>query len=201
MRKILIPLAMAMSLVAANAEAHGGSSHGYYHGSGHYHGTNSAYFFYGALGAALTLPFFYSWASANPGPYYYYSGPTVYAPGPPVYVQGPPAYVQSQPGYSVAAAQPGNGVIELGPVNAQPRLNADAGPSRDEGLVAQTYAYPSKGQSPQQQVNDRIECNKWAVNESGYDPDLRSHRHPESGPAAYARAFSACLEGRGYTVR
>ena len=32
------------------------------------------------------------------------------------------------------------------------------------------YAYPSKGQSPQQQKADEFECYKWAMQQSGIDP-------------------------------
>ncbi len=189
-RKTLIALAL-LSLVATNAQAHGGGWHG--HGGGRY-------FWWGAaLGAALTLPFYYSRSWADPGPYYYYG------PGPTVYAQSPPDYVRSPPSYAIAAAQsgnvvaqtPSNGVIELGPVNALPPMNSNAAPAS----AAQSYAYPGKGQSPQQQANDQYECNKWAVHASGYDPDLRTHRNPETGPAAYERALDACLEGRGYAVR
>jgi hypothetical protein len=127
-----------------------------------------------------------------------------------VYVN-PPVYVQSQPTYAVTANQqrniltqsPSNGVIELGPVNALPPVNANPSPSPDSGQAPadQWFVYPSRGQSPQQTANDRYDCGKWATNESGYDPDLRVHRNPETGPVAYGRALSACLEGRGYAVR
>ena len=35
---------------------------------------------------------------------------------------------------------------------------------------AQTYVYPEKGQSPQQQEFDRGQCYSWAVQQSGFDP-------------------------------
>jgi hypothetical protein len=212
MKRILVVVALA-SLVATNAEAHGGGGwHGHYRGGG-------SYFWWGAaVGAALTIPFYYSRSWVDPGPYYYspYSyyvpGPTVYA-NPPVYVQSSPVYVQSPPNYVAAAPQarnvvtqtPSNGVIELGPVNSPPSANAYSGQAPSSGAGQPTsdqwYVYPSRGQSQQQLANDRYECNRWATNESGYDPDLRSHRNPETGPVAYGRALSACLEGRGYAVR
>jgi len=246
MKKTLISLAVAMSVLVASAEAHdGGGGHGgggwghgggggwghgggWNHGGGgwgrggggwghgggwygHDYGGGGNFWFGAALGAALAYPFYYSHVWADPAPYYGY-GAGYYGPGPTVYAQSPPVYPQSQPSYMVAAAQPGNaadqspsnGVIELGPANALPpgnSNNSNALPAPGEAPAAQTYAYPSRGQSPQQQASDRYECNKWAINESGYDPDLRSHRNPETGPVAYGRAFSACLEGRGYAVR
>jgi hypothetical protein len=203
MKKILISLILAASLVAANAEAHGGGWNGHHHGWGN--------FWWGAaFGAALTVPFYYAYSrSWDPGPYYYYNSPPVIYANPPAYVQSQPVYVQSQPSYAIAAAQPGNAVtqtpsgdvIELGPANALPPVNSSAVPAPNGMPAAQTYAYPAKGQSPQQQANDRYECNRWAISESGYDPDLRTHRNPETGPAAYGRAFTACLEGHGYAVR
>src|SRR5258705_8618074 len=36
--------------------------------------------------------------------------------------------------------------------------------------VAQTFVYPAKGQSPQQQKKDEGECHVWAVQQSKYDP-------------------------------
>ncbi len=203
MKKILIALALA-SLVATNADADGRvgyGHHGHNHGGGHY-------FWWGAaLGAALTFPFYYSRYWENPGPYYYSPyygpGPTVYV-NPPVYVQRPQSYVvpETQP-KTVVTQSPSSGVIELGPVSALPPASSYVAPSpdSDQGPSGQSFVYPSKGQSPQQQANDRYECNRWAINESGYDPDLRTHRNPETGPVAYGRALSACLDGRGYAVR
>jgi hypothetical protein len=212
MKKSLICLALVSLVAATSAEAggwHGG--HGGYHG--HYHGGGSYFWWGAAVGAALTIPFYYASRSyAEPAPYYYYnSGPVVYA-NPPMYVQSQPVYVQSQPTY-IAAAQPrnvvtqspSNGVNELGPVNALPPVNSNAGQPQNatpgQAASDQWFVYPSRGQSQQQATNDRYECNRWATSESGYDPELRSHRNPDIGPVNYGRALSACLEGRGYTVR
>lgn len=67
--------------------------------------------------------------------------------------------------------------------------------SQDEDL----YVYPAQGQSEQQQSDDRYECHRWAVDETGYDPidsDYDADRR-----ADYLRALTACLTGRGYSVR
>ncbi|MBV8660045.1 MAG: hypothetical protein JO142_19670, partial [Burkholderiales bacterium] len=67
------------------------------------------------------------------------------------------------------------------------------------------FAYPRNGQSEQQQAKDRYECHAWAVKQTGYDPtqplggvsqDMSLNKRAE-----YQRATTACLEGRGYTVR
>ena len=69
----------------------------------------------------------------------------------------------------------------------------------DSRLDQDLYIYPARGQSEQQQADDRYECHRWAVDQSDYDPiddeydaDLRED---------YLRAMTACLTGRGYTVR
>jgi len=68
----------------------------------------------------------------------------------------------------------------------------------DAGSGDDLYIYPARGQSEQQQAEDRYQCHRWAAKESDYDPldddydaDLRKD---------YDRAITACLTGRGYTV-
>jgi hypothetical protein len=61
------------------------------------------------------------------------------------------------------------------------------------------YIYPSRGQSEQQQADDRYECHRWAVEQTHYDPvDSGSDAGDR---ASYLRAMTACLTGRGYSVR
>jgi opacity protein-like surface antigen len=62
------------------------------------------------------------------------------------------------------------------------------------------------GQDEKQQWSDRYECHKWAKDQSGFDPTLRAPAgmsDPEIGSHRdqYRRAFTACLEGRGYAVQ
>lgn len=61
------------------------------------------------------------------------------------------------------------------------------------------YVYPAQGQSEQQQADDRYECHRWAVDQAQYDPVESSY--DAELRADYTRAITACLEGRGYTVR
>src|SRR5512139_1836495 len=66
---------------------------------------------------------------------------------------------------------------------------------RDEDL----FVYPAKGQSEQQQADDRYECHRWAADQTRYDPvdsDYDAGRR-----ADYLRAMTACLTGRGYSVK
>jgi opacity protein-like surface antigen len=192
MKKLLIVLLLAV-LAPANVHAHGGGWNGHYHYGYHgaYYGGAGFFLFGAALGAALTYS--YSQARANPDPYYYYS------PGPPVYMQSQqPRYVMAPADQGVASTQRQyGGVTELGPVNSAPEVQ-----SNTPALPADRwFVYPGKGQSQQQAANDRHDCDRWATSQSGYDPDLRVHRNPQTGSADYGRALSACLEGRGYTVR
>lgn len=65
---------------------------------------------------------------------------------------------------------------------------------------------PKNGQPEKQQWADRYECHKWAKDQSGFDPTLRppeavTREEINSRRDQYRRAFTACLEGRGYTVQ
>ncbi len=71
---------------------------------------------------------------------------------------------------------------------------------------AKVFVYPRMGQSAEQQASDEYECHRWAVSQSGFDPTATAigNTGPIADPARrndYSRARSACLEGRGYTVR
>jgi hypothetical protein len=82
-----------------------------------------------------------------------------------------------------------------------PEGGADAGaaaPSQD------IYVYPRDGQSEAQQSEDRYQCHRWASDQTHYDPTRPGGGVVgEPGPrrAEYLQAMSACLEGRGYTVK
>jgi len=69
----------------------------------------------------------------------------------------------------------------------------------------QLFIYPRNGQDEKQQAEDRYQCHSWAASQTGYDPT-----QPQTGSTAaqrndhradYLRAMSACLDGRGYTVK
>jgi hypothetical protein len=91
------------------------------------------------------------------------------------------------------------------------------------------YAYPTQGQSPEQMDRDRYDCHEWAVKQTNFDPSAPGTPPHDrvvvaAGPPAgtntaigavagailgaidqrasdYRRAVSACLEGRGYSVK
>ena len=48
-------------------------------------------------------------------------------------------------------------------------------------LAQQLFIYPQRGQSPQQQQQDRFECHQWAVQQTGFDPMMGP---PPTAPTA-----------------
>lgn len=69
----------------------------------------------------------------------------------------------------------------------------------------EVFVYPKNGQSSQQQSRDRYDCHRWAVTETHFDPTQSGGNVPEeqhaNKSADYHRAETACLEGRGYSVK
>jgi hypothetical protein len=61
------------------------------------------------------------------------------------------------------------------------------------------FVYPKEGQTDDQRDRDRYECYTWAVDQTHFDPSSGAADATRSSD--YRRAFSACLEGRGYTVK
>ncbi len=61
------------------------------------------------------------------------------------------------------------------------------------------YVYPMRGQSAEQQADDRYACHRWAVGQTRYDPT--EGRYAPAERAEYDRAQGACLEARGYSVK
>jgi hypothetical protein len=68
-----------------------------------------------------------------------------------------------------------------------------------DSLDDDLYIYPARGQSEQQQADDRYECHSWAAKETGYDP-IESDFDADQREG-YLRAMTACLTGRGYSVK
>lgn len=64
---------------------------------------------------------------------------------------------------------------------------------------SELYVYPSQGQDESQQEFDKYQCYLWAVDQTGVDPSAGAAAG--SNISDYQRAYSVCLEGRGYTVK
>lgn len=142
-------------------------------------------------------------------PYYYHGGSWYRPYGPRYVVVAPPI------GIGISVLPPYYSTLWFG---GSPYYYADDTyytyrPERREYVVTEPppnasdelYAYPRDGQSEDRQAADRNDCRRWAADRTGFDParppgnvaqtDITSKR------ADYARAETACLEARGYTVR
>jgi len=129
------------------------------------------------------------WIHSRP---YYYANDVYYVPSPQGYV------VTQPPSGEVITEQPATS--DVTGVTEQPATQTAGAPPG-----APLFIYPRQGQDPRQQDNDRNECHAWAVNQTGYDPNVASNdtaqdRTHDKYPD-YIRALSACLDGRGYTVK
>ena len=225
LRKILLltVLAVGGALVTTAAEAgnrvslsigiHGAYGGLYYHGGGHryyggggYYGYRPYYYDYGPrwnvyVPIIPALPFGYStvWVEGNP---YYYADNVYYERVPSGYrvVQAPSSNEvtieeaprtepQGAPQASQAPAKNGSGPV---PSYVQPAATAAVDSNK-------LYAYPRNGQNPTQATFDRIECERWASGQTGFNPT--QSREDAQRRADYQRATGACLEGRGYTVK
>jgi opacity protein-like surface antigen len=81
-------------------------------------------------------------------------------------------------------------------------------PSSSDSLTVRSddlLITPKNGQSRDQLWRDRYDCYSWAKSQSGFDPaNLGTNSSPRGGASSrvdYNRALSACLEGKGYSVR
>jgi hypothetical protein len=119
-------------------------------------------------------------------PYY----TTIWVGGIPYYYANDVYYTQTAGGYIVV--EPPKGEVNT------------AAPQSDQTSPGQVFIYPRQGQSEKKQADDRYECHRWAVNQTGYDPTKPANL-PEAQMirkrADYQRASAACLDGRGYTVK
>lgn len=120
------------------------------------------------------LPSFYStlWFGGVP---YYYANDTYYL------------WREPQRAYEVVAPPQGAATAAADPV------------------AEDIFVYPREGQDEEQLAFDRYECHRWASDETGFDPTQPwggvSEDRAGALRDAYLRAMTACLEGRGYTVR
>ena len=46
----------------------------------------------------------------------------------------------------------------------------NAASTEPPAAASELYSYPKNGQTPEQQEQDRYECHRWAVDQSGFDP-------------------------------
>ena len=60
---------------------------------------------------------------------------------------------------------------------------------------AQLFIYPQRGQSAQQQQQDRFECHQWAVQQTGFDPTMAAGMPPPAAPAPTSSALGGAARG------
>jgi hypothetical protein len=163
---------------------HGG--HGYWHGGwgwGWRGGWGPWGWGWGGLGLGLyvaTLPLYYNTYYWGGVPYYYANY---------TYYRWDPTLGQY---YTV---EPPAGVAQLAP--SQAPAGAPASPPVQSNLMV----YPKNGQSEDQTGKDKFECHKWAASQTGFDPTQPGGGAAPGKRTDYFRAQSACLEGRGYSVK
>jgi hypothetical protein len=166
---------------------------GGFHGGGYY-GTRGGFYGHGGYGGGY-------WHGGFYGPRFGYGWflpvlPAFYATywfgGIPYYYAND-AYYTWSPNYNgYVATDPPAGAATADPSDAGAQAPATSG---------QTYNYPKNGQTDEQQAADRYQCHQWAVSQSGYDPTRNNAPTASGQQGDYHRAVTACLEGRGYSVR
>lgn len=114
-------------------------------------------------------------------PYFYANG-TYYvsSPGVGYTVVEPPANAEQAQGIPPPVPTP---------VPVQPTAPTPLGVVPD--AAASPITYPRNGQSAAQNAKDIQECNQWANTQPGV----------AGNAGVFQRAFAACMDGRGYTVR
>lgn len=212
---LALVIGAAAPLEAARADrsrdAHG-PRHGHYYDNRHRHGH-----YYPSRGSYVRhLPPRYTIVHHHRDRYYYGGGVWYRPYGPRYRVVHPPIglYVTVLPAFATTvwfggypyyyandvyyAWRPSRRAYE---VVETPSTSEDARVMDSEDL----YIYPRNGQSAAQQAQDRYECHRWAVDETGFDPSESGggveRRERADRREDYFRALSACMDGRGYTVR
>jgi hypothetical protein len=60
--------------------------------------------------------------------------------------------------------------------------------------------YPANGQSPSQMEQDRYDCQRYAAQQSGFDPATATYAPADSVAYVYRQNMGNCLASRGYQV-
>jgi hypothetical protein len=182
-RMVVVALALAVASAPVMAGGRGGGwggggYHGGYHGGNNYHhhgggGSSSAGWW---VGGAFALAAVGLLLAADSGPNYVQSG--VYA-SPGVAYTSPPVY-----------AAP---VYEAPPVYSAPPI-AYAQPQPQYAPVQ----YESAPKVNSAQANATTDCQRWAMNQSGYDPATISQWTTQVMVDSYNHALDSCMNSRGY---
>jgi hypothetical protein len=215
---VIVLAALSGIILLANPQTVYAQGHGRQHGGEFFDARHGHNHYYPARGSVITtLPRDHRIVTFRGSPYHYYRGSWYRSEGPRFFVVAPPIglfipflppyyetiwvgripyyyandvyYVSTANGYEVVAPPPASSISQAQP--APPVAAAD-----------KLYIYPRSGQNEQKQADDRYQCHRWAVGQTNYDPTLSYDGTPSTEKRAdYKRAFSACLDGKGYTVK
>ncbi|KAB0567468.1 glycine zipper family protein [Pseudomonas palleroniana] len=147
---------------------------------------------------------------------YFYSGGYWYRPQGPRYVVVTPPYgirVQYLPDYA-REVWVGSALFFLAAgayytyesstqqyVVVQPPTQVPTPPPAPQGNGYDVVAYPANGQSPGQVQQDGYDCYRWAVQQSGFDPQAVTYAPAPAVVQTYRQAQGNCLSSRGYQVQ
>ncbi len=105
-----------------------------------------------------------------------------------LWIAGAPYYYANDYANGVYyAAAPGQGYVVVAPPQGVDAVQPVLAPKP----LPQPIVYPRNGQSAAQTESDQQECNRWATSQAGAMADA----------SVFQRAVSACLDGRGDTLR
>lgn len=147
---------------------------------------------------------------------YFYSGGYWYRPQGPRYVVVTPPYgirVHSLPDYA-REVWIGSALFFLAAgsyytyesssqqyVVVQPPTAVPSPQPTPQGNGYDVVAYPANGQSPAQVQQDGYDCYRWAVQQSGFDPQQVTYAPDPAVVQTYRQAQGNCLSSRGYQVQ
>ncbi|KAF1025392.1 MAG: hypothetical protein GAK37_02878 [Pseudomonas sp.] len=86
-------------------------------------------------------------------------------------------------------------------VVVEPPAAAPAPAPAPQGNGYDVVAYPANGQSPAQVQQDGYDCYRWAVQQSGFDPQAVTYAPAPVVVQTYRQAQGNCLSSRGYQVQ
>lgn len=192
-RAVVVGLALAVASAPAMAGGRGGNWGGYGGGYGgghdggyhHHHGGGGSSSSGWWIGGAFALASIGLLLAANSGPSYVQTG--VYSSG--VGYTSPPLY---------AAPVYGTTVYEAAPVYTAPVYEA---PPVAYSTPVPQYApvqYESAPPVNAAQANATTDCQRWAMNQSGYDPATITQWTTQIMVDTYNRALDSCMTSRGY---